>query len=54
MFVVVAERFLSNVVDEYGIHSVLTSDGGTWYPSQAYRFLNLCHHLHIPIMRKVE
>ena len=39
MFVAVAERFLSNVVDEYGIHPVLTSDGGTWYPPQACRFL---------------
>jgi putative transposase len=33
----VAERFLSNIVDEYGYHPVST-DGGTWYP-QACRFL---------------
>jgi putative transposase len=26
----VAERFLSNVVNEYGEHPVST-DGGTWY-----------------------
>jgi putative transposase len=35
----VAERFLSNVVKEYGEHSVST-DGGTWYP-QACQFLKL-------------
>jgi putative transposase len=33
----VAERFLSNIVDEYGYHPVST-DVGTWYP-QACRFL---------------
>jgi putative transposase len=41
----VAERFLSQVVNKYGLHSV-SSDGGTWYPPQACRFLNLYHHLH--------
>ncbi len=47
MFVVVAERFLSNVVKRYGLHSVSSSDGvGTWYPPQACRFLKLVHHLH--------
>ncbi len=40
----VAERFLSQVVNKYGIHSV-SSDGGTWYP-QACKFLKLVHHLH--------
>ena len=35
----VAERFLSNVVKEYGEHPVST-DGGTWYP-QACQFLKL-------------
>ena len=42
MFVV--ERFLSNVIKEYGKYPVST-DGGTWYP-QACRFLKLVHHLH--------
>ena len=43
----VAERFLSKVVEEYGIHSVSTSDGGgTWYPPQACKFLKLFHHIH--------
>jgi putative transposase len=26
-----SERFLSNIVNEYGEHPVST-DGGTWYP----------------------
>jgi putative transposase len=42
MFVV--ERFLSNIIENYGYHPVST-DGGTWYP-QACRFLKLNHHLH--------
>src|SRR6478752_6495574 len=41
---VVAERFLSYIVKEYGQHSVST-DGGTWYP-QACKFLKLQHHIH--------
>jgi putative transposase len=40
----VAERFLSDIVDEYGSHPVST-DGGTWYP-QACQFLKLDHHIH--------
>ena len=40
----VAERFLSNIIENYGYHPVST-DGGTWYP-QACRFLKLNHHLH--------
>jgi putative transposase len=40
----VTERFLSNVIKEYGKHPVST-DGGTWYP-QACRFLKLVHHLY--------
>jgi putative transposase len=39
-----AERFLSNVVGEYGTHPVST-DGGTLYP-HACRFLKLDHHIH--------
>ncbi len=41
------ERFLSQAVNKYGLHSV-SSDGGTWYP-QACKFLNLQHHLHSSI-----
>ena len=40
----VAERFLSKVIEEYGIHSI-SMDSGTWYP-QACNFLKLYHHLH--------
>ena len=43
MFVV--EHFLSDVVEEYGEHPVST-DGGTWYPPQACKFLKLLHHIH--------
>ena len=39
----VAERFLSNLLKEYGKHSVST-DGETWY-LQACRFLKLKHHI---------
>ena len=41
---VAPERFLSNIIENYGYHPVST-DGGTWYP-QACRFLKLNHHLH--------
>jgi putative transposase len=41
----VAERFLDGVTKEYGKHPVST-DGCTWYPPQACRFLKLEHHLH--------
>jgi putative transposase len=41
----VAERFLSIIVEEYGKHPVST-DGGSWYPHQACRFLKLKHHIH--------
>ena len=44
MFVAI-ERFISDVVEEYGEHPVST-DGGTWYPPQACKFLKLNHHLH--------
>ena len=41
----VAERFLSNVVNEYGEHPVST-DGGTWN-AQACQFLKPNHrHIH--------
>ncbi len=40
----VAERVLSEVINEYGTH-VVSTDGGTWYP-QACKLLNLYHHIH--------
>ena len=47
----VAERFLSNLLKEYGKHSVST-DGGTWYP-QTCRFLKLKHHIHSPLEKSL-
>ena len=41
----VAERFLSQAINKYGLHSVSSLDGGTWYP-QACRFLKINHHIH--------
>ena len=46
-----AERFLSNLLEEHGEHPVST-DGGTWYP-QACRFLKLKHHLHSPFEKSL-
>ena len=39
-----AERFLPNVVRHYGKHPVST-DGGTWHP-RACKSLKLKHHIH--------
>ena len=47
----VAERFLSDIVREYGKHPVST-DGGTWYP-MACRFIGLEHHLHSSIEKSL-
>ena len=41
----VAERFLSDIIDEYGQQPVSTDSCGTWYP-QACKYLKLKHHLH--------
>jgi hypothetical protein len=49
---VVAERFLSNIVSEYGLHLVFT-DGGTWYPPQACSFLKLDHYLHSSFKKSI-
>jgi len=47
----VAERFLSDIVRDYGNHHVST-DGGTWYP-MACRFLGLEHHIHSPMEKSL-
>jgi putative transposase len=39
------ERFLSDIVNEFGQHHVSTDGGGTWCP-QSCKFLKLKHHLH--------
>ena len=41
----VAEQFLKRLVKKYGKHSIST-DGGTWYPPQACKFLKIKHHIH--------
>jgi len=41
----VAEILISKIIIEYGKHPVYT-DGGTWYPPQACKFLKLDHYLH--------
>ena len=48
----IAERFLSGVVRDYGNHPVST-DGGTWYP-QACAFLKMDHHVHSFLAKKRE
>jgi putative transposase len=47
----VAERFLSDIVRNYGKHPVST-DGGTWYP-QACGFLKIDHHIHSSIEKSL-
>jgi transposase-like protein len=47
----VAERFLSDLVRDYGKHPVST-DGGTWYP-MACQFLRLEHHIHSPMEKSL-
>ena len=48
----IAERFLSTIVRDYGKHPVSTDGGGTWYP-QACRFLKIRHHLHSPLEKSL-
>jgi putative transposase len=43
---VVAEQFLKGLVKKYGKHSI-SSDGETWYPPQACKFLKIKHHIHL-------
>ena len=49
---IVAEQFLKHLVIKYGKHKV-SSDGGTWYPSQACKFLKLKHHIHSSFEKSV-
>ena len=37
---------MSRIIKAHGNHPVSTDGGGTWYPPQACKFLNLHHHLH--------
>ena len=47
----IAERFLSDIVKNYGKHAVFT-DGGTWYP-QTCEFLKIQHHIHSSIEKSL-
>jgi putative transposase len=47
----VAERFLKELIKKYGEYLVSTG-GGTWYP-QACRFLKLPHHTHSYYERRI-
>jgi putative transposase len=49
--ILVAERFLKDLVKRYGKRPVST-DGGTWYP-QACNFLELKHYLHSPYEKSI-
>ena len=48
----VAEHFIASLINTYGKHPVST-DGGTWYPLQACRFLKLKHHLHSSLEKSI-
>jgi putative transposase len=49
----IAERFLSNIVKDYRNHPVSTDGDGTWYYPQACRFLNLDHHIQSPYEKSI-
>ena len=44
--VLVAEQILKGLIIKYRKHSISTYDRGTWYPSQACKFLKIKHHIH--------
>jgi transposase-like protein len=46
---IVAEKFISSLVQKYGKHTVYT-DGGTWY-DEACNVIGLKHYLHIPYQK---
>jgi putative transposase len=48
---IIAEKFISSLVDKYGKHIVYT-DGGTWY-DEACNILGLKHYLHSPLEKSL-
>lgn len=48
----VAERFMSDLIKGHGRHPVSTDRGGTWYP-MACKFLKLKHHFHSPLEKSL-
>ena len=45
MFVAI-EKFNAWLIKSYDKHPSVETDGGTWYPSQYYKFLKLSHQVH--------
>jgi putative transposase len=48
----VAERFIASLTDEFGRHPASTDGDRTWYP-QACRFLKPKHHIHSPFEKSI-
>lgn len=49
--ILIAEKFISDIVKVYGKHQVST-DGGSRYP-QACQFLKIDHHIHSPLEKSL-
>jgi transposase-like protein len=45
MFVAI-EKFIAWLIKSYDKHPSVSTDGGTWYSSQACKFLKLPHQVH--------
>jgi len=48
----IAGQYMSSLINKYDRYPV-SADVGTWYPSQAVRFLKLNHHLHSPFEKSI-
>ena len=48
----VVDQFIHSLIRKYGKHDISTDGGGTWYRLQAYRFLNVEHHIHYSIEKR--
>jgi hypothetical protein len=49
---IVAEGFISSLMDTYDKHPISTY-GGTWHPLQSCQFLKLTYHLHSPFEKSI-
>ncbi|MDQ6723196.1 MAG: hypothetical protein M3Z01_02895 [Thermoproteota archaeon] len=45
--------FFLTIVEKYGQHSVSTDGGGTGYPHQACKFLNINYLIHSPFEKSI-
>src|SRR6478752_4102273 len=50
---IVSERFVFSLINKYGKYPISTADGGTWYPSQVFKFLKLKHHIHFSLEKSL-